>query len=183
MFIKWNLSIYCINFERKPKSFNVFLEFFFGKSGTFLCNPKSFKQSQNVLKCSKIFCSRSRMFSFIKKLLNKTRTFWCVPDFFYCIIFYSNSGMFLFNAKTLKQNYKNFVEQFFCWHSPSLYWHLRSLYWHFLDLSCYTLIASVNILWDLFESCHSLYNILRPYRNSRGLCWHSHCLYKHSFGS
>jgi hypothetical protein len=47
------------------------------------------------------------------------------------------------------------------WQSPASIYPLTALYWHFLDL-CYTLTASIDILRDIFEPSHGLYNISWP---------------------
>ncbi len=40
------------------------------------------KRNQNVLVCSKIFFSKKERFNLFQKLLNETKTFCCVPEFF-----------------------------------------------------------------------------------------------------
>jgi len=40
------------------------------------------KRNQNVLVCSKIFFSKQERFYLFQKLLNETKTFCCVPEFF-----------------------------------------------------------------------------------------------------
>jgi len=40
------------------------------------------KRNQNVLVCSKIFFSKKERFYLFQKLLNETKTFCCVPEFF-----------------------------------------------------------------------------------------------------
>ena len=40
------------------------------------------KRNQNVLVCSKIFFSKKECFYLFQKLLNETKTFCCVPEFF-----------------------------------------------------------------------------------------------------
>jgi hypothetical protein len=69
-------------------------------------------------------------------------------------IFSNKSVTYPFNLKTLKQN-QNLLIYSAIFKTNFSYRFSYNLYWHFLDL-CYTLMASSDILMDLFKLSHGL---------------------------
>ena len=109
--------------------------------------------------CSRIFKNKSGTFSFNLKTLHKTKTFWCVPDFF----FYFFLQVFLQPLLALS------------WpllHSHDLNWHsqgpLPALSWPLQHLKA----ASINTHYHgLYWHSHGLYKHYQGLRSLQTLSW------------